>query len=97
MANGTPAKMGLVLAFVAVAALCCAPGAAELPRLEHPANNDGSLKLLVVGDWGRKGACNQSRVAEQVRSMFISLRPPPMHDPFLFVGVENMWSANQAG
>jgi tartrate-resistant acid phosphatase type 5 len=52
MANGTPA-MGLVLAFVAVAALCCAPGAAELPRLEHPSNSDGSLKLLVVGDWGR--------------------------------------------
>ncbi|CAD6202835.1 unnamed protein product [Miscanthus lutarioriparius] len=45
--------MGLVLAFVAVAALCCAPGAAELPRLEHPPNNnDGSLKLLVIGDWG---------------------------------------------
>ena len=39
MANGTPAKMGLVLAFVAVAAL-------------PPNNNDGSLKLLVIGDWG---------------------------------------------
>jgi len=73
--------------------------AAALPRLEHPAKNDGSLSLLVVGDWGRKGECNQFRVAEQVTSMFISLglRPPPMYDPFLFVGVENMWSANQAG
>jgi tartrate-resistant acid phosphatase type 5 len=70
MANGTPA-MGLVLAFVAVAALCCAPGAAELPRLEHPSNSDGSLKLLVVGDWGRKGTHNQSRVAEQVNSAIL--------------------------
>ena len=73
--------------------------AAALPRLEHPAKNDGSLSLLVVGDWGHKGECNQFWVAEQVASMFISLglRPPPMYDPFLFVGVENMWSANQAG
>jgi len=68
MANGATVAMGMVLAFVAVAALCCAPGAAELPRLEHHrANNDGgSLKLLVVGDWGRKGTHNQSRVAEQM-------------------------------
>ena len=76
MANGTPANMGLVLAFVAVAALCCAPGAAELPRLEHPANNDGSLKLLVVGDWGRKGTHNQSRVAEQVTAPSCTFRAP---------------------
>jgi len=73
--------------------------AATLPRLEHPAKNDGSLSLLVVRDWGRKGECNPFRIAQQVTSMFISLglRPPPMYDPFLFVGVENMWSANQAG
>jgi hypothetical protein len=96
MAKGSAATVLAVLA--AAALLClCDPAAAALPRLEHPAKNDGSLCLRVVGDWGRKGACNQSRVAEQVTSMFISLRPPPMHDPFLFVGVENMWSANQAG
>jgi len=73
--------------------------AAALPWLEHPAKNDRLLSLLIVKDWGRKGKCNQFRVAEQVTSMFISLglRPPPMYDPFLFVGVENMWSANQAG
>ncbi|ONL95799.1 Purple acid phosphatase 3 [Zea mays] len=65
MANRSVA-MGLALAFVAMTALCCAPGAAELPRLDHPARSDGSLKLLVVGDWGRKGTHNQSRVADQM-------------------------------
>ncbi|GJN08519.1 hypothetical protein PR202_ga26451 [Eleusine coracana subsp. coracana] len=55
-----------VLAIMAMAAVLCAPAAAELTRLEHPAKNDGSLSLLVIGDWGRKGAYNQSRVAEQM-------------------------------
>jgi hypothetical protein len=54
------------IALLAVAALRCAPAAAELERVEHPAKNDGSLSLLVIGDWGRKGTYNQSRVAEQV-------------------------------
>ncbi|XP_066354382.1 purple acid phosphatase 4-like [Miscanthus floridulus] len=53
-------------ALLAVASLLCAPAAAELVRLEHPAKNDGSLSLLVVGDWGRKGTYNQSRVAQQM-------------------------------
>nr|CAB3501463.1 unnamed protein product [Digitaria exilis] len=57
----------LALLAVAVAALCCGPAAAALPRLEHySAKNDGSLSLLVVGDWGRQGTHNQSRVAEQM-------------------------------
>ena len=46
MAKGRTATLLAVLA------------AAALPRLEHPAKNDGSLSLLVVGDWGRKGECN---------------------------------------
>jgi tartrate-resistant acid phosphatase type 5 len=50
------AKGGAATVILAVVLLC----------LCHPAKNDGSLSLLVVGDWGRKGACNQSRVAEQV-------------------------------
>ena len=53
-------------ALLAVASLLCAPAAAELVRLEHLSKNDGSLSLLVVGDWGRKGTYNQSRVAHQV-------------------------------
>ncbi|XP_010271166.1 PREDICTED: purple acid phosphatase 8-like [Nelumbo nucifera] len=39
---------------------------AELQRFEHPTNADGSLNFLVVGDWGRKGAYNQSKVAHQM-------------------------------
>lgn len=58
--------MAVVLAVLAVAALRCAPAAAELPLVEHPAKNDGSLSLLVIGDWGRKGTYNQSKVADQV-------------------------------
>jgi tartrate-resistant acid phosphatase type 5 len=72
MAKGSAAMAATSAAAVlALAALllCSSPAAAELPRLEHhPAKNGGSLSLLVVGDWGRKGAYNQSRVAEQVRT-----------------------------
>ncbi|KAG6538761.1 hypothetical protein ZIOFF_003889 [Zingiber officinale] len=39
---------------------------AELPRLEHPLKSDGSLSLLVIGDWGRKGTFNQTLVAAQM-------------------------------
>lgn len=67
MAKGGAATVVGVLAAAALLLCLCDPAAAALPRLEHPAKNDGSLSLLVVGDWGRKGACNQSRVAEQVR------------------------------
>ncbi|XP_020595910.1 purple acid phosphatase 17-like [Phalaenopsis equestris] len=38
----------------------------ELHRFDHPAKKDGSLSLLVVGDWGRKGLYNQSQVAEKM-------------------------------
>ncbi|XP_052206020.1 uncharacterized protein LOC127810528 isoform X2 [Diospyros lotus] len=40
--------------------------AAELPRFHHPSKAGGSLSFLVVGDWGRKGLYNQSRVAFQM-------------------------------
>ncbi|XWS37539.1 hypothetical protein CRYUN_Cryun19dG0052000 [Craigia yunnanensis] len=39
---------------------------AELQRFEHPVKADGSLSFLVIGDWGRKGAYNQSQVALQM-------------------------------
>lgn len=38
----------------------------ELQRFEHPAKDDGSLTVMVVGDWGRKGRYNQSQVAYQM-------------------------------
>ncbi|CAI9096879.1 OLC1v1033120C1 [Oldenlandia corymbosa var. corymbosa] len=44
-------------------------GKAELPRFEHPIKPDGSLSLLVVGDWGRRGLFNQSQVAAQMGKM----------------------------
>ena len=71
MANGG-AAMAATLALLAAAALCCGMAAAALPRVEHPARNDGTLSLLVVGDWGRKGTYNQSRVAEQVRNIRVT-------------------------
>ncbi|KAL8478436.1 hypothetical protein ACS0TY_030361 [Phlomoides rotata] len=39
---------------------------AKLPRFEHPSKGDGTLRFLVVGDWGRKGEFNQSEVAFQM-------------------------------
>lgn len=68
MAKGNGAAMAAA-AVLALAALLCSPAAGELARLEHTAKNGGSLSLLVVGDWGRKGTYNQSRVAEQVRNI----------------------------
>ncbi|OEL34520.1 Purple acid phosphatase 3 [Dichanthelium oligosanthes] len=58
-----PAALLVLLAVVAAV-----PAAtAEMPRLEHPPNKaDGSLTLLAVGDWGRRGTYNQSLVATQM-------------------------------
>ncbi|KAJ7954477.1 Purple acid phosphatase [Quillaja saponaria] len=42
------------------------PTFADLLKLEHPAKSDGSLSILVIGDWGRKGLYNQSEVAHQM-------------------------------
>ncbi|KAL6649565.1 hypothetical protein ACP70R_013789 [Stipagrostis hirtigluma subsp. patula] len=65
--SGGAATAAAVALVCAVAALLCAPAAAAgLARLEQPAKDDGSLSLLVVGDWGRNGTYNQSRVAEQM-------------------------------
>ncbi|KAL2478840.1 Purple acid phosphatase 17 [Forsythia ovata] len=38
----------------------------ELQRFEHPIRGDQTLKFLVIGDWGRNGAFNQSEVAFQM-------------------------------
>ncbi|XP_020100964.1 purple acid phosphatase 3-like [Ananas comosus] len=60
MARSPGAIMALMFILMAAAA------AGELSRLEHDLKNDGSLKILVVGDWGRKGTYNQSEVATQM-------------------------------
>lgn len=44
----------------------------ELQRFEHPPKDDGSLSLLVIGDWGRNGHFNQSKVDLQVLNLFLS-------------------------
>ena len=72
MANGH-AAMAAMLALLAATALYCGMAAAVLLWVEHSARNDGMLSLLVVGDWGRGGTHNQSRVAEQVKGIFICL------------------------
>lgn len=47
---------------------CIISVTAELQRFEHPIKANGSLSLLVIGDWGRRGHYNQSLVADQVCS-----------------------------
>lgn len=42
------------------------PAQASFDRLQHPVKADGSLSILVVGDWGRKGLYNQTQVALQM-------------------------------
>lgn len=62
--------MGLKLDLLLIGVLVVMAGIgfsiAELQKFEHSAKADGSLSLLVVGDWGRKGNYNQSLVARQV-------------------------------
>lgn len=59
-----------IMAVALVLSLVCSSlivsSTAELQKLEHSIKADGSLSLLVVGDWGRKGAYNQTHVAAQV-------------------------------
>ncbi|KAK9115085.1 hypothetical protein Syun_021882 [Stephania yunnanensis] len=46
---------------------CFISTTADLQRLRHePSYNDDALNFLVVGDWGRKGQYNQSKVALQM-------------------------------
>ena len=54
----------LLVVYTVVAAVIVV---AELQRFDHqPTKADGSLDILVVGDWGRRGLYNQSDVAFQV-------------------------------
>ncbi|GMH03935.1 hypothetical protein Nepgr_005774 [Nepenthes gracilis] len=47
--------------------MCLVVVTAKLERFAHsPHRRDGSLIFLVVGDWGRRGAFNQSQVAFQM-------------------------------
>ncbi|KAG1342699.1 purple acid phosphatase 3 [Cocos nucifera] len=66
MANLGSKSMALGLVLLLVALSSFLGSSADLQRLEHPLKHDGSLRVLVVGDWGRKGAYNQSQVATQM-------------------------------
>lgn len=58
--------MGMQLVFIGTIALCLVVSSAVLEQFEQAPKQDGSLSFLVIGDWGRKGAYNQSKVAFQV-------------------------------
>ncbi|XP_062205551.1 purple acid phosphatase 4-like [Phragmites australis] len=59
--------MALALLVTVLTLSWSAPAAwGELPVVEHAVEAGRSLRVLVVGDWGRKGAYNQSRVAQQM-------------------------------
>lgn len=55
-----------LLVFIGSITLCLVVASAVLERFEQAPKPDGSLSFLVVGDWGRKGAYNQSQVAFQM-------------------------------
>lgn len=57
-------KMKYVLLAIMWLFICKNSG--ELQRFEQPNKGDGTLRFLVIGDWGRKGDYNQSQVAFQV-------------------------------
>ena len=59
--------MALAALLIAVITLPLSSAArGELTIIEHPVEASRPLRLLVIGDWGRKGRYNQSRVAKQV-------------------------------
>ncbi|KAL6842900.1 hypothetical protein ACP4OV_027213 [Aristida adscensionis] len=64
--NGGALAMALVLAAVVAPAFLVAPARAELTKVEHAPKEDGTLAVLAVGDWGRRGQFNQTLVAEQM-------------------------------
>ncbi|KAF5750071.1 purple acid phosphatase 8-like isoform X1 [Tripterygium wilfordii] len=70
MASSQPINKTMLFSIATVSIwLCfiCSSAAAELQRFEHRIiKEDGSLSFLVVGDWGRRGLYNQSKVAQQM-------------------------------
>nr|XP_010939979.1 purple acid phosphatase 17 [Elaeis guineensis] len=66
MASLCSETMALALVLLVGGLSFVLPSSAELQRLQHPLKHDGSLSLLVIGDWGRKGQYNQSEVATQM-------------------------------
>ncbi|KAM6546747.1 hypothetical protein CsatB_027483 [Cannabis sativa] len=59
-------KMVMVWLLFIMSSISSGSSIRGLPRLEQAAKEDGSLTILVVGDWGRRGHYNQSQVAYQM-------------------------------
>ncbi|KAL3510334.1 hypothetical protein ACH5RR_029735 [Cinchona calisaya] len=59
----------LLYKIILIYGLCLVFSKAELPRFAHATKSDGSLILLVVGDWGRRGTFNQTEVAIQMANV----------------------------
>ncbi|XP_057767612.1 purple acid phosphatase 17-like [Salvia miltiorrhiza] len=59
-------KIIMLCLWLATISLICGQISANLPKFEHPTKGDGTLRFLVIGDWGRKGEYNQSHVAAQM-------------------------------
>ncbi|XP_042480369.1 purple acid phosphatase 3-like [Macadamia integrifolia] len=66
MGSASLCNKTMALLYLTTLSLCLVSTVAELQRLQQLANGDGSASFLVVGDWGRKGAYNQSHVAHQM-------------------------------
>ncbi|EPS68458.1 hypothetical protein M569_06313, partial [Genlisea aurea] len=60
------AMVPLCLCLVAISFHLPARISARLERFEQPTKGDGTVRFLVVGDWGRKGDFNQSLVADKM-------------------------------
>ncbi|KAJ4791083.1 Purple acid phosphatase [Rhynchospora pubera] len=58
--------MARSLVLLSLLSLLVSVALAGLTTIEHSLKEDGSLAILVVGDWGRKGTYNQSLVAQQM-------------------------------
>ncbi|KAG2562587.1 hypothetical protein PVAP13_8KG273600 [Panicum virgatum] len=58
--------VGVVTAVAGLLLEAAAPASATLPRVEHPPKAGGTLAVLAVGDWGRRGQFNQTLVAQQM-------------------------------
>ncbi|PON35200.1 Acid phosphatase, type [Parasponia andersonii] len=57
---------GIIMCLFLVIMSLSSGTAAELQRFQHAAKEDGSISVLVVGDWGRRGFYNQTEVALQM-------------------------------
>nr|XP_027096427.1 purple acid phosphatase 8-like isoform X1 [Coffea arabica] len=75
MASKNLQNIILLYNIILICGLCLVYSKAELPRFEHPIKPDGSLSILVVGDWGRRGAYNQTEVAAQMAKIGDQVEP----------------------